>query len=156
MPKLSTIEKLTNHPIEISQLAIAIEILKTYNCRAQEVLNARWRDFYPNQMLILTGVKKSANVVIRDRFILDLISRLPHLDVEKIFPSINYYHLYRHCKQYYSHLFVKFKKRHYFKVTHGFRYRAVEQVGNEEKIRDILHHRSINSGKYYKLKQRSN
>jgi len=152
MQKLSVIDQLTIHPLQINQLAIAIEILKTYNCRAQEVLNARWRDFYPNQMLILTGVKKSSNVVIRDRFILQMISQLPILDEEKIFPALNYYHLYRHCKQYYSHLFIKFKKRHNFKVTHGFRYRAVEQVANEEKIRDILHHRSINSGKYYKLK----
>jgi integrase len=152
MPKISLFQKLANQPFEISQLAIAIEILKTYNCRAREVLNARWCDFYPNQMLILAGVKKSANVIIRDRFILDLISRLPRLDKEIIFPSLNYYHLYRHCKQFYSHLFVKFKKRHNYKVTHGFRYRAVEQVANEEKIRDILHHRSINSGKFYKLK----
>lgn len=153
MRQLSIIEKLTTRPIEISQLAIAVEVLKTYNCRASEVLNARWSDFYPAQMLILQGMKKSSNIIIRDRFILELISRLPKLDEEKIFPSLNYYHLYRYCKQFYSHLFIKFKKKHYYKVTHGFRYRAVEQVANETKIRDILHHRSINSGKYYKLKK---
>jgi len=152
MKPKSILTSLNSKPFEISQLAVAIEILKTENCRASEVLNARWRDFYPNRMLILTGVKKSSNIIVRDRFILDLIAHLAKLDEEKIFPSLNYYHLYRHCKQFYSHLFVKFKKRKNYKVTHGFRYRAVEAVVNEEKIRDILHHRSIKSGKYYKLK----
>jgi hypothetical protein len=33
-----------------------------------------------------------------------------------------------------------------------FRYENVSQIGNDEKIRDILHHRSTKSGKFYKLK----
>jgi integrase len=152
MSSLNIFDKLHRVALQPSQLAIAIEILKTYNCRANEVLKASWTDFYKDSMLILPGSKKSANVIIRDRFILSLIDRLPRLDDKKIFPSLNYYHLYHHCKIYYSHLFVKFKKRHNYKVTHGFRYRAVELVANEEKIRDILHHRSIKSGKFYKLK----
>lgn len=135
---------------EISQLAVAIEILKCENCRASEILNAKWSDFYPGKFLILPASKQSANVIVRDRFILERISRLPHIDDEKIFPSINYYHLYHHCKKFYSHLFNKFKGRKNLKVTHGFRYRAVEAVANETKIRDILHHRSIKSGKFYK------
>jgi integrase len=144
--------KFAPEKFQISQLAIAIEILKTYNCRAHEVLSASWHDFDKNRFLILTGCKKSSNVVIRDRFILSLIDALPRLHSDKIFPSLNYYHLYRHCKKYYSHLGVKFKKRKNFKVTHMFRYENVSQIGNDEKIRDILHHRSVKSGKYYKLK----
>lgn len=142
--------KFAEPKFQISQLSIAIEILKTYNCRATEVLHASWSDYHPGKFLVLSGAKHSSNVIIRDRFILDLISKLPRLDVEKIFPSLNYYHLYRHCKQHYSHLFRKFKKKKNFKVTHGFRYDAVTEVANEEKIRDILHHRSIKSGKFYK------
>jgi len=152
MKQLSNLSLIEAGKFQVNQLAVAIEILKTYNCRASEVLSARWKDFYKGQMLILGASKQSANVIVRDRFILSLIEALPVLDKEKIFPSINYYHLYHHCKKFYSHLFTKFKKKKNYKVTHGFRYRAVEQVANEGKIRDILHHRSIKSGKFYKLK----
>lgn len=135
-----------------SQLAIVVELLTLSNCRVSEALSARWEDFFPCQRLVLRGKKKSANVIIHDRIILRAIDQLPRLDEEKIFPSINYYHVYRYCKKHKSHLFIKWKKRKYFKVTHGFRYRAVEKVANDEIIRDILHHRSTKSGKYYKLK----
>jgi hypothetical protein len=47
-------------------------------------------------------------------------------------------------------MFVKYRKKSNYKVTHGFRYCAIEQVANDENIRDILHHRSIKSGKFYK------
>lgn len=132
------------------QLHIAVEILKTTNCRVSEVLSAQWSDFFPDERLILSGKKKSSNVILHDRIILRAIGRLPVLDKEKIFPSINYYHVYHYCKQHYSHLFIKWRKKKNYKVTHGFRYRAVEKVANEEKIRDILHHRSTKSGKFYK------
>lgn len=133
-----------------TQLAIAIEILKCYNCRASEVLNAKWKLFNPDQMLVLEASKQSCNVIVRDRYLLSLIDNLPRIDTMFIFPSVTYGILYRHCKQYYSHLFKKFKKNKYYKVTHGFRYLNVSQFGTEEIIRDILHHRSIKSGKYYK------
>jgi len=135
---------------KISQLAICIEILKLYNCRANEVLKAKWKNFIPQKMLVLESSKQSCNVIVRDRFILHLIENLPHLDTVFIFPSVNYNKLYHHCKIYYSHLFIKFKKRRNLKVTHGFRYLNVSQFGTEEIIRDILHHRTIKSGKYYK------
>jgi hypothetical protein len=135
---------------KISQLAICIEILKLYNCRANEVLKAKWQNFIPQKMLVLESSKQSCNVIVRDRFILHLIENLPHLDTVLIFPSVNYNKLYHHCKIYYSHLFIKFKKRRNLKVTHGFRYLNVSQFGTEEIIRDILHHRTIKSGKYYK------
>ena len=134
-------------------MAIAIEILKSYNCRASEVLSAKWKNYKPGLLLVLEASKQSCNVIVRDRFILSLIDNLPHLDTVYIFPSINYNKLYHHCKVYYSHLFVKFKKRKNLKVTHGFRYLNVSQFGTEEIIRDILHHRSIKSGKFYKLQK---
>ena len=135
-----------------SQMAIVVEILKTYNCRASEVLQASWENFIPGSMLVLLASKQSCNVIVRDRFILSLISALPRIDNKKIFPSVSYNKLYHHCKVYYSHLFIKFKKRKNLKVTHGFRYLNVSQFGTEEIIRDILHHRSIKSGKFYKPK----
>ena len=138
-----------------SQMAICIEILKTYNCRANEVLKAKWKNFVPELMLVLESSKQSCNVIVRDRFILSLIGELPRIDQDLIFPSVNYNKLYHHCKVYYSHLFLKFKKRKNLKVTHGFRYLNVSQFGTEEIIRDILHHRSIKSGKYYKSIKRS-
>jgi len=136
-----------------SQMAIVVEILKTYNCRANEVLTAKWKNFVPELMLVLESSKQSCNVIVRDRFILSLIGELPRIDQDLIFPSVNYNKLYHHCKVYYSHLFIKFKKRKNLKVTHGFRYLNVSQFGTEEIIRDILHHRSIKSGKFYKLQK---
>jgi len=150
MKKFSLNQRIEIEKFPISQLSIVIEILKTYNCRSNEVLNAKWNNYFPNQFLILDGSKKSSNVIIRDRFILSLIDNLPHFDSVLIFPSVSYNILYHHVKAYYSHLFVKFKKRKYFRVTHGFRYSAVSKLDNEEKIRDILHHRSVKSGKFYK------
>ena len=143
-------EKFANFQFFPDQLSVAIEILKCYNCRACEVLSANWQDFDKEKFLILPGAKSSSNVIIRDRFILELIDQLPRLDKTKIFPSLTYNHLYRHCKKFYSHLFTKFRGKKNFKVTHGFRYNAVAAVANEKKIRDILHHRSIRSGKFYK------
>lgn len=153
MRHFSNIEKIASFTFQPSQLSIAVEILKLYNCRAAEVLSAKWEDFIPDYRLILEGKKRSANIIIHDRIILTAIARLPKVHSTKIFPSINYYHLYHHIKNNYSHLFLKWKKRKYNKVTHGFRYRAVERVANDEKIQDILHHRSKKSGKFYKLKE---
>jgi integrase len=136
--------------LSISQLELAVQILMIYNCRASEVLSAEWSNYFPDRFLILRGAKKSANIIITDRIILSQVASLPYLDEKKIFPSINYYHLYHYVKKHYSHQFVKYKKRKNFKVTHGFRYRAVEQIANEAIIQDILHHRSTKSGKFYK------
>lgn len=150
MNKLKGLSAIISTEKSLSQMAIVIEILKTYNCRASEVLSASWSNYFPGKFLILDGKKKSSNVIIRDRFILSQIDNLTRIDSSKIFPSVTYNNLYHHCKVYYSHLFKKFKKRKYFKVTHGFRYSNVEHLANDEKIRDILHHRSTKSGKFYK------
>ena len=137
-------------PIPGTQLEIASQIILVTNCRASEVLSALWSDFVPERFLLLPGKKKSSNVILHDRILLRAINKLPRLHKDLIFPSINYYHLYRHFKQNYSHLYTQYKGKKYFKVTHGQRYENVSQFGNDEKIRDILHHRSIKSGKYYK------
>jgi len=142
------------HPnLAFSQLELATQIILLTNCRASEVLSAHWSDFVPERLLLLPAKKKSSNVILHDRELLRAINKLPRLHNELIFPSINYYHLYHHFKKNYSHLFKKFKGKKNFKVTHGQRYANVEQFANEEKIRDILHHRSTKSGKYYKLKK---
>lgn len=136
----------------ISQLTLAAEIIKVYNCRASEVLSAKWEDYSPSLFLILEGKKRSANVIIRDRIILSQIDKLPRIDSTLIFPSLSYSILYHHFKSNYSHLFKAWKKRKNHKVTHGYRYANVSKLDNEEKIREVLHHRSTKSGKYYKLK----
>jgi integrase len=147
------IDRLQSPNLPQSQLEIASQIILLTNCRASEALSARWADFIPGRLLLLPAKKKSSNVILHDRQLLRAISKLPRLHDELIFPSINYWHLYHHFKNNYSHLFKKFKGKKNFKVTHGQRYANVEQFGNDEKIRDILHHRSTKSGKYYKLKK---
>lgn len=146
----SQFTKFVEFPFSIDQLSVATEVLKVYNCRASEVLSARWQDFQPDHFLILQGKKKSSDIVIRDRIILSAIEKLPYIDATLIFPSISYSILYHHCKKNYSHLFRKWKKRKNHKVTHGWRYQAVSKLDIDTNIREVLHHRSTKSGKYYK------
>jgi integrase len=150
----SIVEELRNRRVTPGQMQIAVSILQIENCRAREVLNAEWKNFYPDQFLILKGCKGSNNIIVRDRSILKEIGLLPRLDKIFIFNQINYFKLYHYCKQNFSHLFVRFKGKHNLKVTHGFRYAAVEQIGNEFFIRDVLFHRSVKSGRFYKTKSK--
>jgi integrase len=151
---MNILEDLKQRRIFPSQMEIIICILQVYNCRAGEVLRAEWRNFHPDQFLILPAEKSSASVIIRDRLILNSINNLARLDKVLIFPLVNYMKLYRHCKQRYAHLFVKFKGNQNFKVTHGFRYMAVEHLNDEAYIRDVLFHRSKKSGRFYKIKKK--
>lgn len=137
------------HSSQKSSLDIVCEILKVYNCRAAEVLSARWKDFYPDDYLILNGVKHSCQIIIRDRIILQMISKLPKLNSQYIFPAVNYNRLYAHIRSNYNGLISSIKHKKNLKVTHAFRYKKVKNISNENSIREILHHRSKRSGKFY-------
>lgn len=152
------IEDLRERNLIPGQMQIVISILQVYNCRASEVLSAQWKNFDKDKFLILDSSKQSANVIVRDRMILNEIDLLPRIHRTHIFYQINYQKLYDHCKKRYSHLFVRFKGKKNFKVTHGFRYAAVESINDELYVRDVLFHRSVKSGRYYqpKLKGVSN
>ena len=132
--------------------SIIIQILLIYNCRISEVLSASWSNFIPGKFLILVGVKKSANIIVHDRQILQLITTLPCIDKDKIFPHVTYYQVYHHLKTNYSHLFTDIKIKKNRKITHAFRYLNVAHIDNDKFIKDILHHNSTRSGKYYKNK----
>jgi hypothetical protein len=148
---LETFDQLKN---QVSQIDICVMILAIYNCRAAEVLSADWNNYYADNFLILKGCKRSNNVVIRDRNILDMIGKIPRIFPPKIFFAVTYKKLYDHIKKYYSHLFIQFKTSKHYKVTHGFRYLNVSKIVDEKFVRDILHHRSIRSGEYYKQTKR--
>jgi integrase len=147
---ISILEELKNRNQAVGQMQIAVSILQIYNCRSAEVLRAQWKNFFPNQYLILEGVKRSANIIVRDRMILNEINNLPRIHPIYIFNQINKYKLYSYCKKNFSHLFVRFKGKKNYKVTHGFRYAAVEYINNELYVRDVLFHRSVKSGRFYK------
>lgn len=132
--------------------SIITQILIIYNCRISEVLNASWTNFFPERFLILKGVKHSANIIVTDRKILQLITNLPQIDKVKIFPHVTYYQIYHHLKANYSHLFTDIKIRKNRKITHAFRYLNISAIDNDKFIKDILHHNSQRSGKYYKNK----
>lgn len=146
------LQELINRRQSIGQMQIAIAILQVYNCRSAEVLNANWSDFYPDRMLILKGCKGSNNIIIRDTLILNSISNLPKLHPQIIFNQLCYKKLYRYCASHYSHLFTKFKGKKNRKITHGFRFAAVEFINDDAYIRDVLYHRSKKSGRFYKIK----
>jgi predicted nucleic acid-binding protein len=132
--------------------SIITQILFIYNCRISEVLSACWCNFHKDRFLILVGVKGSANIIITDRKLLNLISELPYTDKQKIFPFVSYYQVYHHLKSNYSHLFKDIKIKKNRKITHAFRYLNLKNIDNDKFIKDILHHNSRRSGKYYKNK----
>lgn len=138
---------------KLPQLDIIVIILQIYNCRASEILDATWDNFHPGKFLVLQGKKRSGNVIIRDRIILRQISMIEKIKPPQIFYAVTYPKLYRHIKKYYSHMFVRYKGKKNYKVTHGFRYANVDGIDNDEFIRDILNHRSKKSGIYYKSKK---
>lgn len=131
---------------------LIILILTIYNCRINEILKATWNNFYPDKFLILKGSKGSANVIIHDREILKAINKLPRIDNVLIFPFITYYQIYHEIKKKYSHLLNTISHRKNQKITHSFRYLNVSGIDNDNFIKDILHHNSTRSGKYYKNK----
>lgn len=135
-----------------SQLAVVCEILRVYNCRVGEVLRASWQDFYNGLYLILPAEKHSQPVVIRDRIILDAVSKLKKVDDVFIFRSVNYHSVYSYLKKNYSHLFTRFKTKKNFKVTHAFRYANVSQLNDMATAKTVLHHNSKKSCLYYNHK----
>ncbi len=132
------------------QLFVILLILQTYNVRISEILEAEFPYFHPDKFLILKGKKRSADIIIRDRYILTLVSNLPRLHERLIFFPINYKTVYRYIKRNYSHLFAKYKTKKNYKVTHAFRYANVENVSDPSSLQAILHHNSKKSQKYYK------
>lgn len=153
---MNTQEKLKNYLVAKSHFPnsydLIIMILMKYNCRIQEILNAEWKDFYPERFLILKGLKKSSNVIVTDSKILDLILQIPKIDSIKIFPFITYYSVYHFIKTKFSHLLSSIRTRKNRKITHAFRYLNIVDLQDETQIRDVLHHRSIKSQSYYKNK----
>jgi integrase len=131
------------------QMRVALSILESYNCRASEVLSARWDDFFPGKFLFLRGKKKSDDIVVRDRTILFDIRYIERSTSPLIFYLLSYNKLYREVKSKYSHLFIKFKGKHNYKVTHGFRYLNAQFSNDERRVKVILHHASLRSGKFY-------
>ena len=128
---------------------IILEILVIYNCRISEILSADWNNFNQQKFLCLLASKGSASIIIRDRKILNAIASLPRINQTKIFPYVSYYQVYHHIKKNYSHLLSGIRIKKNMKITHAFRYQNINGIENEDFIRDILHHRSIRSGKYY-------
>ena len=133
-------------------LKLITSILSIYNCRISEILSASWSNFYPERFLILKGAKKSQNIIVTDRIILNSIANLPKTHQVLIFPYISYYQVYHYIKSRYGHLFAKIKHRKNLKITHAFRYLNLESIDNDNFIKDILHHNSLKSGKFYKNK----
>lgn len=131
---------------------IICKILSIYNCRISEILSAKWSNFFPDRFLILEPAKHSQPIIITDRDILKAISISIKSNPDFIFSHISYHSIYKFIKRNYSHLFAKIKIKKYSKVTHAFRYLNIAGVDNDQFIKQILHHNSTKSGKYYKNK----
>lgn len=132
------------------KLYVCLLILQTYNVRISEILDAEYANLYQSRFLILKGKKRSADIIIRDRFILTHINNLPRLHPSLLFFPLNYKTVYRYIKKNYSHLFVQYKTKKNYKITHAFRYANVENVTDTASLQAILHHNSKKSQKYYK------
>ena len=131
------------------QLLIVLEILRVYNPRISEILSAKYSNYTKGKFLILEGRKRSRNIVIRDRFILESIDKLEPVHKDTIFPLVSYNDAWRAVQELYPEVVHRTKKNHNRHVTHGFRFLNVSSITNDKKVRDILHHSSVASGKYY-------
>jgi len=131
---------------------LIIDILSIYNCRISEVLSAEFCNFKSDKRLVLKGKKKSDDIIILDRLLLNRISKLPVLDSRFIFYPTTYRRMYKLIKSNYSQIFARFRNGKNCKVTHGFRYLNCEDIEDVETIRTLLHHKSRKSQKYYKQK----
>ena len=129
--------------------ALFITILSRHNLRVCELLRCKRTDLMPGRYLIIPGAKGSCNVIIRDKDLIAEAASIPASGSDLLFYPLTYNLIYRDVKRYYSHLFVDIKTRKNQKVTHAFRYLAVRGVVDVEIARDILHHRSSKSSKYY-------
>jgi hypothetical protein len=153
--KLQTVNILSSLyslPLISDRLKLVVEILITYNPRISEILNLRDHDLYPDQYIIIPGLKKSEAIVIRDKDILIKIQNLKPNGSSMIFYPIKYYQVYHFIKSHYGHLLKKIKIKKNKKITHAFRYLNIEPLVNDTDIKLILHHRSLRSGNYYKNK----
>ena len=131
------------------QLKIVLMILEKYNPRASEVLKALWINYKPKHFLILKGLKRSADIIVRDSEILNMITHLNTQHSPFLFPGITYQHLYHVVKSNYSHLFLKFKTKKNYKVTHGFRFLNANLSNDPQSVKAILSHNSQESGHFY-------
>jgi hypothetical protein len=134
------------------KIKIILLILSKYNTRCAEILSAKFSDYYPDIHLILKGSKRSSDITIRDSIILELIKELPASKDNLIFSGVSYRTIYSIVKKNYSHLFKKFKTKHNYKVTHGFRYYNAQFVKDSKQLKSVLHHNSEYSGVFYNPK----
>lgn len=130
--------------------ALVIRILTEYNCRVSEVLRARWVNFYEDRFLVLEGLKRSRNVIVRDKDILSEISNFPRNLSEYIFYPVKYRRIYELCIRVLNQNITTYTKKKNNKVTHYFRYKNVSALDNDKIIQDVLHHNSARSSGYYK------
>lgn len=133
----------------VGRMEIICELLNVYNCRISEILQAKWKDYYPNKYLVLRAVKHSRDIIVRDRIILLAISKLHHIHPDLIFYPVNYFRVYYHIKSNYSHLFSDVKIKKNKKITHYFRYNNVKNINEVSIAQSILNHNSKKSCVYY-------
>lgn len=145
---LLILNQLNIHSFDFEK-SLCIYILKKYNPRISEILDATRENFYPGKFLILQGKKRSRNVVIRDDLILILVDHLLQDGRKKIFENINYKMIYREILRSYTFQIQNIKIKKNKKVTHLFRYLNVDKIENLKYIRDVLQHGSIKSSMYY-------
>jgi len=142
-------DQLSTIPYLSTQQKLVLQILQLENCRISEILEAKWKNFFPGKFLILEGKKKSHNIIVRDRQILSSISSLIRLHDELIFYPVKYYQIFRLClRSLNASVYVK-GIDHSRKVTHFFRYQNARLTENEQFQTDILHHKSARSRLFY-------
>ena len=146
---MNFLESISKYKFASNREKIIIEILSVENARISEILDATWNNFFPDKFLILKGKKKSEDIIVRDRIILRHIQQLPRLHNSLIFYPTKYDRMYRMIKRDFSHIFIKFKGKKNFKVTHGFRYQNARITSDQNANKNILHHKSIKTQEYY-------
>ena len=130
-------------------LDFVVYLLQVYNLRASEVLNIHANDIVDNRYAIVRACKHSRDIVIRDRYAVTKLTELKKHTKDKVFNCVNYNMLYRHIRQYYSHLLLNNKRKKNFAITHYWRYANAQLLNKTKDVALVLNHNSYKSAKYY-------
>jgi len=127
-----------------------IQVCFLFNCRIQEVLNARICDIVHPDRVVFHGLKRSSSYIVYLPGLSDQVSQWPDAVAETVIFPITYLKLYRAaCRAGISHFIKGGANR---RRLHSSRYllakKLVNQVDDKD-MSDILRHRSASSLSYY-------
>lgn len=132
-----------------NEMKIIIDILKVYNVRASEVLALKKSDIINSQIILMRGKKRSSNIIIRDRLIVETIIKIAETKTDNNIFNVTYNQLYYFIKTEIGSYTKTGNKEKNKAVTHQYRYKNSQLMVQFEDKKLILNHKSNRNVKFY-------